>query len=153
MVKLFLAEDEIAMREGIKRTIPWKEDGIEFCGEAGDGELAWPIILEQRPDIVITDIKMPFMDGLQLAGLIRKELPDTKIVILSGYAVNIAIADSREDGYKPSRNRKKERQRRLKERPHYALRTDNPNCRQPRGSNIYHSPSGIGKMKNTQQAK
>ncbi|MBR2765514.1 MAG: response regulator, partial [Blautia sp.] len=86
MVKLFLAEDEIAMREGIKRTIPWKEDGIEFCGEAGDGELAWPIILEQRPDIVITDIKMPFMDGLQLAGLIRKELPDTKIVILSGYS-------------------------------------------------------------------
>ena len=86
MVKLFLAEDEIAMREGIKRTIPWKEEGIEFCGEAGDGELAWPIILEQRPDIVITDIKMPFMDGLQLAGLIRRELPDTRIVILSGYS-------------------------------------------------------------------
>ncbi len=69
------------------------------------------------------------------------------IVILAGYAVNIAIADSREVGYKPSRSRKKERQRRLKERPHYALRTDNPNCRQPRGSNIYHSPSGVAMWK------
>ena len=85
MIKLFLAEDEIAMREGIKRLIHWEEEGIDFCGEAGDGELAWPQILEQRPDIVITDIKMPFMDGLELSRLIRKELPDTKIVILSGY--------------------------------------------------------------------
>ena len=86
MVKLFLAEDEIAMREGIKRNIPWEDIGVEFCGEGGDGELAWPVILEQKPDIVITDIKMPFMDGLQLAGLIRRELPDTRIVILSGYS-------------------------------------------------------------------
>jgi len=86
MVKLFLAEDEIAMREGIRRNIPWNEIGIDFCGEAGDGELAWPQILEKKPDIVITDIKMPFMDGLQLAGLIRRELPDTRIVILSGYS-------------------------------------------------------------------
>ena len=85
MVKLFLAEDEIAMREGIKRNIPWESIGVEFCGEASDGELAWQI-LEQKPDIVITDIKMPFMDGLQLAGLIRRELPDTRIVILSGYS-------------------------------------------------------------------
>ncbi|MBQ9064239.1 MAG: response regulator [Blautia sp.] len=85
MVKLFLVEDEIAMREGIRRHIHWEEEGIEFCGEAGDGELAWPLILEQRPDIVITDIKMPFMDGLQLSRLIRSELPETKIVILSGY--------------------------------------------------------------------
>ncbi len=86
MVKLFLAEDEIAMREGIKRHINWAEEGIEFCGEASDGELAWPLIREKRPDIVITDIKMPFMDGLQLSALIRKELPSTKIVILSGYS-------------------------------------------------------------------
>ena len=85
MVKLFLAEDEIAMREGIRRNIHWEEEGIEFCGEAGDGELAWPLIREKRPDIVITDIKMPFMDGLQLTALIKKELPDTRVIILSGY--------------------------------------------------------------------
>ncbi|MBQ8306299.1 MAG: response regulator [Blautia sp.] len=86
MIKLFLAEDEIAMRDGIKRHIHWAEEGIDFCGEAGDGELAWPMILEQKPDIVITDIKMPFMDGLQLSRLIRRELPDTRIIILSGYS-------------------------------------------------------------------
>ena len=86
MVRLFLAEDEIAMRDGIKKHINWAEAGIEFCGEAGDGELAWPAIQELKPDIVITDIKMPFMDGLELSGLIRRELPDTRIVILSGYS-------------------------------------------------------------------
>ena len=85
MVKLFLVEDEIAMREGIRRRIPWEEEGVDYCGEAGDGELAWPQILEKKPDIVITDIKMPFMDGLELSRLIRQELPETKIVILSGY--------------------------------------------------------------------
>ncbi|MCR4658140.1 MAG: response regulator [Lachnospiraceae bacterium] len=85
MVKLFLVEDEIVMREGIKRRIDWESEGIEFVGEASDGELAYPLILEKRPDIVITDIKMPFMDGLKLSELIRKDLPDTKIIILSGY--------------------------------------------------------------------
>ena len=54
-------------------------------GEAGDGELAYPMILKTKPDILITDIKMPFMDGLQLSKLVRKELPATKILILSGY--------------------------------------------------------------------
>ncbi len=86
MIKLFLAEDEIAMREGIRRHIHWEEEGIEFCGEAGDGELALPLILQQKPDILITDIKMPFMDGLELAAEVKKQLPDTKIVILSGYS-------------------------------------------------------------------
>ena len=52
---------------------------------AGDGELAYPMILKTKPDILITDIKMPFMDGLQLSKLVRKELPATKILILSGY--------------------------------------------------------------------
>ena len=85
MVKLFLCEDEIVMRDGIKKHIDWEKEGIEFVGEASDGELAYPLILEQKPDILITDIKMPFMDGLELSGLVKKELPDIKIIILSGY--------------------------------------------------------------------
>ena len=68
------------------------------------------------------------------------------VVILSGYAVNIAIADSREEKYKPSRKRRREQKRQLKERtPHYTLSTEDPHFRQPRGSNIYHSPSGVSK--------
>ena len=85
MVRLFLCEDEIVMRDGIKKHIDWEKEGIEFVGEAADGELAYPMILEQKPDILITDIKMPFMDGLELSELVRKELPDIKIIILSGY--------------------------------------------------------------------
>ncbi len=85
MIKVFLVEDEIVMREGIKRRIDWEAEGIDFVGEAADGELAYPLILEKKPDIVITDIKMPFMDGLKLSELVREALPDTKIIILSGY--------------------------------------------------------------------
>lgn len=85
MIKLFLVEDEIVMREGIKKHIPWDAEDIDFVGEAGDGELALPMILEKRPDILITDIKMPFMDGLQLSEIVKKKLPDTRIIILSGY--------------------------------------------------------------------
>ena len=85
MLKVFLVEDEFVIREGIKNNIDWQTHGYEFCGEAGDGELAYPMIQRLRPDIVITDIRMPFMDGLELSRLIRRELPDIEIIILSGY--------------------------------------------------------------------
>ena len=85
MLKIFLVEDEFVIREGIKNNIDWKANGYEFCGEASDGELAFPIIQKTKPDIVITDIRMPFMDGLELSRLIKKELPLTEIIILSGY--------------------------------------------------------------------
>ena len=85
MVKLFLVEDEIIMRDGIKKHIDWKGEDIDFCGEASDGELAFPMILKLKPDILVTDIKMPFMDGLELSKLVKKELPNIRIIILSGY--------------------------------------------------------------------
>lgn len=85
MLKIFLVEDEFVVREGIKNNIDWKAHGYEFCGEASDGELALPMIQKLKPDIVITDIKMPFMDGLVLSKLIKKELPWTEIIILTGY--------------------------------------------------------------------
>lgn len=85
MVRLFLCEDEIVMRDGIKKLIDWEKEGIEFAGEASDGELAYPMIMEAKPDILLTDIKMPFMNGLELSELVKKELPDIRIIILSGY--------------------------------------------------------------------
>lgn len=69
------------------------------------------------------------------------------VVILSGYAINIAIADSRETGYKPSRRQRRERKLLHTSRRHYVVSTQNPYHRQPIGSNIYHSPSGVGKYK------
>ena len=85
MLKIFLAEDEVIVRETIKRMIPWEELGFELVGEAADGEMALPLLIRQNPDLLITDIKMPFMDGLTIAKLAKKELPELKIVILSGY--------------------------------------------------------------------
>ena len=101
MLKIFLAEDEVIVRETIKRMIPWEELGFELVGEAADGEMALPLLIRQKPDLLITDIKMPFMDGLTLAKLAKKELPELKIVILSGYddfnyakqAINIGVED------------------------------------------------------------
>ena len=85
MIKVFLVEDEYAIREGVKKSVDWEKNDFELVGEAGDGEMALPKILKTRPDILITDIRMPFMDGLQLSELVKKELPDIKIVVLSGY--------------------------------------------------------------------
>lgn len=84
-IKVFLAEDEFVMREGIKKNINWEANGYEFVGDAKDGELALPMVQKEKPDILITDIRMPFMDGLELSRLVKKELPDTEIIILSGF--------------------------------------------------------------------
>lgn len=101
MLKIFLAEDEVVVRETIKRMIPWEELDFELVGEAADGEMALPLLLRQQPDLLITDIKMPFMDGLTLARLAKKEIPGLKVVILSGYddfnyakqAIGIGVED------------------------------------------------------------
>ena len=84
-IKVFLVEDEMVIRKGIKNSIDWEKEGYIFCGEASDGELAYPMIIKEKPDILITDIRMPFMDGLELCKLVKKELPNIKILILSGY--------------------------------------------------------------------
>ena len=101
MLKIFLAEDEVIVRETIKGMIPWENLGFELVGEAADGEMALPLLLRQKPDLLITDIKMPFMDGLTLAKVAKKEIPGLKVVILSGYddfnyakqAINIGVED------------------------------------------------------------
>ena len=85
MLKVFLVEDETIIREGLRDIIPWQQYGYILVGDAGDGEQALPMIRETRPDVLITDIKMPFMDGLALSSLVNKELPGTKIIIISGY--------------------------------------------------------------------
>ena len=85
MIKLFLVEDETVIREGLKNTIPWEQYGYRFVGEAADGEMALPLIRQTKPDVLITDIKMPFMDGLSLCRIVSGEFPRMKIVIISGY--------------------------------------------------------------------
>ena len=101
MLRTFLAEDEIVVRENIKKMVPWEQYGFELVGEASDGEMALPLIKKLKPDLLITDIRMPFMDGLTLCKVVKKEFPDIKIVILSGYddfnyakeAIGIGVED------------------------------------------------------------
>jgi len=83
--KVFLVEDEVVTREGIRDNVDWTSVDFEFCGEASDGEIALPEIEATQPDVLITDIKMPFMDGLQLCKIVRERMPWVKIIILSGH--------------------------------------------------------------------
>ncbi|MDR0387851.1 MAG: response regulator [Treponema sp.] len=85
MYKVFLVEDEIVVREGIRNNIPWEKTPYTLAGEAPDGEIALSMIQDIKPDILITDIRMPFMDGLALSRIVRKTLPWIKIIILSGH--------------------------------------------------------------------
>ena len=84
-MKVFLVDDEIVIREGIRESFPWEDTPYSLVGEAPDGEMALPIIRDTNPDIVITDIKMPFMDGLELCRILRGQMPWIGIIVLSGY--------------------------------------------------------------------
>lgn len=86
LLKVFIAEDESIVREGLRDMIPWEKYGFEFVGDAPDGEMALPMLRKVKPDILITDIRMPFMDGLSLSRIVSRELPETKIIITSGYS-------------------------------------------------------------------
>ncbi len=84
-MKVFMADDEIVVREGIRESFPWDETPYTLVGEAPDGEMALPIIRDTNPDIVITDIRMPFMDGIELCRILRAQMPWIGIIVLSGY--------------------------------------------------------------------
>ncbi len=86
LFKVFICEDESIVREGLRDMIPWEKYGFEFVGDAPDGEMALPMIRKLKPDVLITDITMPFMDGLSLSKTVTKELPDIKIIVISGYS-------------------------------------------------------------------
>ena len=85
MYKVFLVDDEIVVREGIRNSIQWDETEYTLAGEAPDGEMALSIMKDIKPDILVTDIRMPFMDGLALSRVIKKVLPWVKIIIISGH--------------------------------------------------------------------
>jgi len=85
MYKAIIVDDEAVVRNGLKNTIDWKEHGFELIGDYANGREAWEAIEQHRPELVISDISMPFMDGLELAGLISAQYPYIKIIILTGF--------------------------------------------------------------------
>ncbi len=86
MIKLLIVEDEQATREGLLQYVPWSELGVDQIKDASDGLEALQICTHYKPDIVLTDVKMPQMDGIQLAMKLRISYPDCKILFLSSYA-------------------------------------------------------------------
>lgn len=85
MIKVFLVDDEIATRESLRNFLSCRQHDYILVGEAPDGEIALPMIQDSCPDILITDIRMPFMDGLELSKKIKSLMPWLKVIILSGY--------------------------------------------------------------------
>lgn len=85
MYKLILADDEEDVREGLLQLIDWESVGFAVADTAENGKEAAEMVEKHVPDVVVTDIQMPFMNGLQLAEWIRGHYPSTKIIILTGY--------------------------------------------------------------------
>ncbi len=86
MLKLLIVEDERWEREGLFDFLDWKELGIEIVGAASDGIEGYEMALALDPDIVITDIRMPGMDGLDMSRKLKAVKPEIKLIILTGYS-------------------------------------------------------------------
>lgn len=85
MYKVLLVDDEILIREAIRENIHWKEMGFELIADCENGREAMEVIRNNPPDLVLTDICMPYVDGIELARYIHENCPDTRTVIISGY--------------------------------------------------------------------
>lgn len=85
MYKLLIVEDERAIAQGIAKSNPWEEWGFEVIGICANGEEAVAFIEKEAPDLVLSDIRMPKMDGIALMQYLNAQYPEIKIVILSGY--------------------------------------------------------------------
>ncbi|QJD86391.1 response regulator transcription factor [Cohnella herbarum] len=85
MIKLMIVDDESIIRKGIRTSIDWEALQVEIVGEAQNGKQALELVQQLMPDIVLTDIRMPQMDGLEFAQQLKQQYPFIKIIILSGY--------------------------------------------------------------------
>lgn len=85
MYKVAIIDDEPLIVEGLSKTMAWEKWNCLVAGTAGDGKDGMALIREKRPDIVITDINMPKMDGLKMIAGLKSEFPDMQLIILTGY--------------------------------------------------------------------
>ena len=96
---IVVADDDLQYREIIRYLLAAASDTMTIVGEAADGDEALALVLRVRPDIVITDLIMPRVNGVELTRLIRQELPDTKVILISSYtdAYRLMVSDSGAD--------------------------------------------------------
>jgi len=85
MYQIFVVEDELLIRQSIRNVIENMAGPYVFCGEASDGEMALSMMQDLMPDILLTDIRMPFLDGFELIRHVKTMMPWLKVIIISGY--------------------------------------------------------------------
>ncbi|MDO5100095.1 MAG: response regulator [Eubacteriales bacterium] len=85
MYKVLLVDDEILIRDAMKEIIHWEELGFELMGTAANGLQALEMVRAEKPDMVLTDISMPYMDGLDLAKELHEQYPSIKVLIITGH--------------------------------------------------------------------
>ncbi len=86
MYKVYIVDDEEIVRQGLKMILDWNALGFEICGEAADGISAFKGIMSMRPDLILVDIHMPKLHGLDLANKLRSSGYKGRIIVLSGYS-------------------------------------------------------------------
>ena len=85
LYRVLLVDDEEDIRVGISQKMDWEKLGFALVGEAANGQDALELAESLQPDVVLTDIKMPFMDGLELCRILTGRLPASKFVVFSGF--------------------------------------------------------------------
>ena len=101
MTSVMIVDDEKYVRQGIINETDWDLIGCEVVAEAPNGEVAYELAIKHRPDLVISDIKMPKMNGIELAEKIHERFPNTKIIFLTAYnefeyaraAIKLGVSD------------------------------------------------------------
>lgn len=86
MLKVALADDEIIVRLGIRSVVDWEANGFRYVGDASDGKEALSMIERTRPDILLTDILMPNMNGIELIETVKRRYPGMRIIVLSSHS-------------------------------------------------------------------
>lgn len=110
-LKILIVDDEFIMRQGIAHMIDWEQEGFQIIGQASNGQEALEMIKETVPDIIISDVVMPQLNGIELAKVIQSNFPQIKIIILSSFSDFEYVKSSFQNGavdyiLKPSLNPK-----------------------------------------------
>lgn len=83
--KIVIVDDEFLMRQGLKHMVDWEAEGFQIVGEAGNGQEALSIIEAQSPHIILSDMVMPLLNGMEFTSVVKEKYPNIQVIILSGY--------------------------------------------------------------------